>query len=200
MLLKIYDKNPSERDLQRVVDLLERDGVVILPTDGVYAFACAVRSAKGLARLRALSGKSADEMSVIFSDLSSIADYCRVDNVAFRTLKRNLPGAFTFILPASSRVPDKVLAKRRTVGVRMPDCVVTRAIVERMGAPILAASVKDDDAIVEYTTDPSLIDERYGREVDMVVDGGIGLPLPTTVVDLSDGEAEILRQGGGELA
>lgn len=200
MLLKIYDKNPSERDLQRVVDLLERDGVVILPTDGVYAFACAVRSAKGLARLRALSGKSADEMSVIFSDLSSIADYCRVDNVAFRTLKRNLPGAFTFILPASSRVPDKVLAKRRTVGVRMPDCVVTRAIVERLGAPILAASVKDDDAIVEYTTDPSLIDERYGREVDMVVDGGIGLPLPTTVVDLSDGEAEILRQGGGELA
>lgn len=200
MLLKIYDKNPSERDLQRVVDLLERDGVVILPTDGVYAFACAVRSAKGLARLRALSGKSADEMSVIFSDLSSIADYCRVDNVAFRTLKRNLPGAFTFILPASSRVPDKVLAKRRTVGVRMPDCVVTRAIVERLGAPILAASVKDDDAIVEYTTDPSLIEERYGREVDMVVDGGIGLPLPTTVVDLSDGEAEILRQGGGELA
>lgn len=200
MLLKIYDKNPSERDLQRVVDVLERDGVVILPTDGVYAFACAVRSAKGLARLRALSGKSADEMSVIFSDLSSIADYCRVDNVAFRTLKRNLPGAFTFILPASSRVPDKVLAKRRTVGVRMPDCVVTRAIVERLGAPILAASVKDDDAIVEYTTDPSLIDERYGREVDMVVDGGIGLPLPTTVVDLSDGEAEILRQGGGELA
>lgn len=200
MLLKIYDKNPSERDLQRVVDLLERDGVVILPTDGVYAFACAVRSAKGLARLRALSGKSADEMSVIFSDLSSIADYCRVDNVAFRTLKRNLPGAFTFILPASSRVPDKVLAKRRTVGVRMPDCVVTRAIVERLGAPILAASVKDDDAIVEYTTDPSLIDERYGREVDIVVDGGIGLPLPTTVVDLSDGEAEILRQGGGELA
>lgn len=199
MLLKIYDKNPSERDLQRVVDVLERDGVVIMPTDGVYAFGCSLRSAKGMARLRTLSGKSVEDMSVIFPDLATIADYCRVDNIAFRTLKRNLPGAFTFILPASSRMPDKVMAKRRTVGVRMPDNAVAHAIVERLGAPILAASVKDDDEIVEYTTDPTLIDERCGREVDMVIDGGIGLLMPTTIVDLTDGEAEVIRQGGGEL-
>lgn len=198
MLVRIYDKNPSERDLQRVADVLSRDGVVVYPTDGVYAFCCALRSAKGAARLRALCGKEMAELSVVFCSLSSIADYCRVDNAAFRVLKRNLPGPFTFILPASSRMPDKVLSKRRTIGVRMPANAVARAIADTLGEPLLTASVTGRGE-EEYTTDPSLIEERFGREVDMVVDGGEGSVVPTTVVDLTDGGPEVVREGGGEL-
>jgi len=199
MLVRIYDKNPSERELQRVTDVLSHDGVVIYPTDGAYAFGCSLRSPKAVTRLHALSGKNAAEMSVVCAGLSAAADYCRVDNAAFRTLKRNLPGPFTFILPASSRIPDKVLAKRRTVGIRIPANAVAAAIVERLGCPMLSASVKCADGATEYATDPSLIEELYGREVDMVVDGGIGFDRPSTVVDLTGGEPEIVRAGAGEL-
>ena len=200
MIVRIYDKQPAERDLQRVADLLEHDGVVACPTGGVYALCCSLRQPRAVARLQALSGKSADDMAVIFADLASAADYCRIDNAAFRVLKRNLPGMFTFILPASSRMPDRVLAKRRTVGLRIPDNAVVRAIAATLGAPLLSVSVRcaegDDE---EYATDPSLIDERYGREIDAVVDGGVGLNIHTTVVDLSGDEPEIVRDGGGEL-
>lgn len=128
-----------------------------------------------------------------------MAEYCRVDNATFRTLKRNLPGPFTFVLEASSRVPDKALARRKTIGVRIPAHPVARAIVEALGVPMVTASVRDDDEVVEYTTDPELIHERYGREVELVIDGGPGDIVPTTVVDLTDGEPEVLREGKGEL-
>ena len=200
MIVRIYDKQPSERDLARVADVLEHDGVVICPTGGVYAFCCSLRRPKAVARLQMLCGRSAGELSVIFADLAAAAEYCKIDNAAFRVLKRNLPGQFTFILPASSRMPDKVLAKRRTVGVRIPDSPVVRAIAAMPCGPLLSASVKgregDDE---EYLTDPSLIWERYGRDADAAVDGGEGRNIPTTVVDLTDGEAVIVREGGGEL-
>lgn len=199
MLTKIYEQNPSEKELQRVVDVLERDGVVIYPTDSVYAFGCSIRSPKAIERLRRMRGKQPGQLAVAFADLAQVAEYCRVDNAAFRILKRNLPGPFTFVLTASSRVPDKALEKRRTIGVRIPANGVARAIVERLGAPLITASVKDDDEVVEYTTDPELIHERYGREVDLVIDGGTGDNVPTTVVDLTQDEAEVLREGKGEL-
>lgn len=196
MLTKIYGQNPSERELQRVVSVLGSDGIVIYPTDSVYAFGCSLRSAKAVERLRRLKGEG--EFSLVFSDLAQVAEFCRVDNAAFRVLKRNLPGPFTFVLPASSRVPDKTLGKRKTIGVRIPAHPVARAIVETLGAPLVTASVHGDDE-TEYTTDPELIHERYGREVPLVVDGGVGDTVPTTVVDLSDGEPVILREGKGEL-
>lgn len=199
MLTKIYEQNPSEKELQRVVDVLERDGVVIYPTDSVYAFGCSIRSPKAIERLRRMRGKQPGLLAVVFADLAQVAEYCRVDNAAFRILKRNLPGPFTFVLTASSRVPDKALEKRRTIGVRIPANGVARAIVERLGAPLITASVKDDDEVVEYTTDPELIHERYGREVDLVIDGGTGDNVPTTVVDLTQDEAEVLREGKGVL-
>lgn len=200
MLVRIYDKQPAGRDIERIVGLLEQDGIVVCPTGGVYAFCCSLRRPRAVARLQTLCGKSAGELSVIFADLASAAEYCRIDNAAFRVLKRNLPGQFTFILPASSRIPDKVLAKRRTVGMRIPDNTVVRAIAESLGAPLLSASVHNRDGDdEEYVTDPSLIEERYGHEADAVVDGGVGRNIPTTVVDLSDGEPEIVREGGGEL-
>ena len=167
MLVKIYTENPSEKEIDRVVNLLERDGVVIYPTDSVYAFGCSIRSAKAVERLR-------------------------------RLLKQNLPGPFTFLLDASSRMPHKALERRRTIGIRIPDNSIPRAIVERLGAPLLTSSVLDDEE-TEYMTDPELIHERYGRDVELVIDGGVGDAVPTTVVDLTGGEPEILREGKGVL-
>lgn len=199
MLTKIYEQNPSERELRRVVDVLEHDGIIIYPTDSVYAFGCSIRSPKAIERLRRMRGKQPGDFAVAFADIAQVAEYCRVDNAAFRILKRNLPGPFTFVLTASSRVPDKALEKRRTIGVRIPAHGVARAIVGALGAPLITTSVKDDDEVVEYTTDPELIHERYGREVDLVIDGGTGDNVPTTVVDLTQDEAEVLREGKGVL-
>ena len=199
MLVKIYTENPSEKEIDRVVNLLERDGVVIYPTDSVYAFGCSLHSPKAIERLRRMRGKDAEAFSVVFGDIAQVAEYCRVDNTAFRILKRNLPGPFTFVLTASSRVPDKALEKRRTIGIRIPDNAISRAIVAALGCPLVTTSVKDDDQVVEYTTDPELIHERYGRDVALVIDGGMGDNVPTTVVDLTGDEPEVLREGKGEL-
>lgn len=199
MLVKIYGDNPSERELKRVVEALERDGIVIYPTDSVYAFGCSLRSAKAVERLRRLRGRSDAPLTVVFHDIAQVAEYCRVDNATFRILKRNLPGPFTFLLPASSRVPDKALERRRTIGIRIPAHPVARAVVEALGCPMITASVKDDDEVVEYTTDPELIEERYGRDVSLVIDGGMGDNVPTTIVDLTGGEPEIVREGRAEL-
>ena len=199
MLVKIYGQNPSERELRRVVEALEHDGIVIYPTDSVYAFGCSLRSAKAVERLRRLRGRGEGPLSVVFDNIAQVSEYCRVDNATFRILKRNLPGPFTFLLPASSRVPDKALERRRTIGIRIPSHPVARAVVEALGCPMITASVKDDDQVVEYTTDPALIEERYGREVALVIDGGMGDNVPTTVVDLTGDEPEILREGKGEL-
>lgn len=198
MLTKIYERNPSEKELQRVVDVLERDGIVIYPTDSVYAFGCSLRSPRAIDRLRRIRGKSSGELAVVFGSIAQIAEYCRVDNAAFRTLKRNLPGPFTFVLAASSRVPDKALERRQTIGVRIPANAVARAVVSALGCPLVTTSVREDGES-EYTTDPELIHERYGREVSLVIDGGTGDCVPTTVVDLTGGEPEVLREGRGEL-
>ncbi len=199
MLTKIYEQNPSERELQKVVEILDRDGIIIYPTDSVYAFACSIHSPKAIDRLRRLKGKNSTEFAVVFDNLAQVAEYCRVDNAVFRILKRNLPGAFTFLLTASSRIPAKAMGKRRTIGIRIPAHAVARSIVAALGCPLITTSVKDDDRTVEYTTDPELIDERYGNEVELVIDGGIGDNIPTTVVDLSQEDPEIVREGKGVL-
>lgn len=199
MLIKIYEQNPSEKELQRVVDALENDGIVIYPTDSVYAFGCSLRSPRAIERLRRMKGKDAEAFAVVFEDMAQVAEYCRVDNAVFRILKRNLPGPFTFVLNASSRVPDKALEKRHTIGIRIPGHAVSRAIVSALGCPLVTSSVREGDEVVEYTTDPELIHERYGREVALVIDGGIGDNVPTTVVDLTGDEPEILREGKGIL-
>ena len=199
MLTKIYPQNPSEKELRKVVAALENDGIIIYPTDSVYAFGCSLRSPKAIERLRRLRGKGAAELTLVFAGIAQVAEYCRVDNAAFRILKRNLPGAFTFVLPASSRIPDKALERRKTIGIRIPAHPVACAVVEALGVPLVTASVKDDDQVVEYTTDPGLIEERYGRDVAMVIDGGAGDVVPTTVVDLTGEEPLLLREGKGEL-
>ena len=199
MIVKIYPQNPNETAVARVVDILCRDGVIIYPTDSVYAFGCSLQSHKAMERLRALKGKKATDMAIICCDLSNIADYARVDTPTFKLLKRNLPGPFTFVLQASKRIPDKLLGNRRTIGVRIPDNSIPVEIVRALGHPLITTSVRDDDEVVEYTTDPELIEERYGKLVDLVVDGGYGKNEPTTVVDCSGEEPSVIREGIGEL-
>lgn len=199
MLAKIYEQNPSEKELRRVVDLLERDEIIIYPTDSVYAFGCSLRSVKAIDKLRRIKGKGSAAFTVVFENIAQVAEYCRVDNAVFKILKRNLPGPFTFVLTASARIPDKALERRRTIGIRIPASAVARSVVGALGCPMITASVKDDDEVVEYTTDPELIHERYGSDVALVIDGGIGDNVPTTVVDLTGDEPEILREGKGEL-
>ena len=199
MIVKIYPQNPNETAVARVVDILRRDGVIIYPTDSVYAFGCSLQSHKAMERLRALKGKKATDMAIICCDLSNIADYARVDTPTFKLLKRNLPGPFTFVLQASKRIPDKLLGNRRTIGVRIPDNSIPVEIVRVLGHPLITTSVRDDDEVVEYTTDPELIEERYGKLVDLVVDGGYGKNEPTTVVDCSGEEPSVIREGIGEL-
>ncbi len=198
-LVKIYPQNPSEKEIQRVVKILQNDGLIIYPTDGVYAFGCSLRSAKAVERLRQLSGKEEKLLSIVCSDISMVDKFARIDNQQFKILKRNTPGAFTFILEASSKVPDKALSGRKSVGVRIPDNNIPLAIVEALDFPLATASVKDDDEVIEYTTDPELIAERYEQGVDVVIDGGYGNNVPTTLVDLTGDEPEIIREGGGEL-
>lgn len=196
MLVKLYRENPSERTLQRIVEALEQGGLIVYPTDSVYAVGCSLRAPRAIEQLRRLKGS--DDLAVVFDNLAGVAEYCRVDNTAFRILKRNLPGPFTFLLPASSRLPDKALARRRTIGIRIPDNAIPRAIVAALGAPLLTTTLKEEET--EYMTDPELIHERWGRQAAIVVDGGAGETEPTTVVDLSGDEPEVLRQGRGELA
>ncbi|WP_300748351.1 L-threonylcarbamoyladenylate synthase [uncultured Alistipes sp.] len=198
MIVRIYPQNPAEREVQRVVETLERDGVIVYPTDSVYAYGCSLHSPRGLERLKQLTGKRNDTLTILCDGISRIAEYCKVDNNTFRILKRNLPGAVTFLLEASSRMPDKALQRRRTIGVRIPDNAIACAIVQRLGCPLVTASLKSDDD-AEYMTDPELIQERYGDDVALVVNGGYGTLTPTTVVDLTRGEPEIIRQGAAEL-
>lgn len=200
MLLKIYPENPNERAIAQVVEVLENDGVIVYPTDGVYAFGCSLNSPKAIDKLKAIKNKKADEFSIMCTDLSHIADFARVGNNAFKIMKRNLPGPFTFLLNASSRVPAKALEGRKTIGIRIADNNIPNAITEALGSPLMTSSVKDADEIIEYTTDPSLIHEKWSHCVDIVIDGGYGNNIPTTLIDLTGNEPLLVREGGGELA
>lgn len=199
MVIRIYPDNPAEKSVAQVVKLLENDGVIIYPTDSIYAFGCSVKCPRAIERMRAVSDKKSSVFSMICSDLSQAANYAKIDNEAFKIMKRNLPGPFTFILNASGKVPDKFLEKRKTVGIRITANPIVQAIVEGHGFPLVTTSVKEHNDEVEYITDPSLIDERYGNAVDAIVDGGYGNAEPTTIIDLTGDEPEVLREGLGEL-
>ncbi|WP_298064733.1 L-threonylcarbamoyladenylate synthase [uncultured Rikenella sp.] len=202
MIIKLYPENPNERTVRQVADVLRGGGVIVYPTDTVYALGCALDQPKAIERLRTIrGGKDAAEMAIVCAEIGEAAEYAKVDNLVFKLLKRNLPGPFTFILPASSRISEKVMVGRKTVGVRIPDNSIAQAIVRELGMPLVTASVRTDDVgdEIEYITDPELIRERYPA-VDAVVDGGIGDVYASTVVDCTkNGEVEIVRQGLREL-
>lgn len=200
MLLKLYDKDTNIRDVLKVVKVLRDGGLIIYPTDTVYAIGCDAMNVRAVERICAIKGvnPAKHNLSIVCPDLSGVAEYAKVSNAAFRLMKSCLPGPFTFILPTGGRLP-KIFKNKREVGVRVPDSNIVRSIVTELGNPLLSMSLHDDDEVVEYSTDPELIDEKYGNVVDLVVDGGYGGIVPSTVIDCSSEEFAIIRQGKGEL-
>lgn len=201
MLLKLYEKNNSLQDLQQVVDILNDGGLIIYPTDTMYAIGChglKERAIERICRIKEIDPRK-NNLSIICYDLSSISEYAKLDNNTFKLMKRNLPGAFTFILSTGSKLP-KIFKNRKEVGIRMPDNHITSEIARLLDAPIMTTTLpheKGDD--MEYLTTPELIDEKFGSMVNLVIDGGIGGIEPSTIVNCVDGEAKITRQGKGEL-
>lgn len=201
MLIKLFEDNPNERDILKVVEVLKNGGVIIYPTDTIYAIGCDINNVKAIQRVCQLKGIKPEKanFSMICRDLSNIAVYAKVNNEVFKVMKRNLPGPYTFILPATAKLPNAMMNRRKTVGIRIPDNYIVMAIVEELGNPLLTTSVKAEDEFLEYMTDPELICEKYEKQVDLVIDGGYGQNIASTVVDCTGDTIEIIRQGIEEL-
>ena len=202
MIRKIYPENPNSREIDRAVAILKEGGVIIYPTDTVYGLGCDITKVKAIERVAQIKGLRAEKtnFSFIVSDLSHLADYTKpIDNQVYKLMKRNLPGPFTFILEASNLVPKILKSKKKTVGIRIPDNPIILELVRVLGNPILTTSVHSGDVILDYTTDPELIHEDMGHLVDLVIDGGFGNNIPSTMVDCTGPEIAIVRQGLGEL-
>ena len=201
MFLKIYPQNPNPKAVQQVANCLRDGGIVIFPTDTIYGLGCDIYKHKAIERIIAITGeeKKKNALSFICHDLSHLSDFTTpIENHIFKAMKRALPGPYTFILNANNQVPKMIHGTRKTVGIRVPDNEIIRAIVQELGHPVFSTSIKDDDEIVEYTTDPELIYERYGEFVDIVIDGGYGDNNPSTIVDCTSGNIEIIREGKGD--
>lgn len=201
MILKLYDKNINQRDLDRVLNILNGGGVIALPTDTAYAMGCHALKERPIERICRIKGLNPQKhrFSIICYDLSDISQYVRMENTTFKTMKRNLPGPFTFVLRAGSRLP-KIFSNRKEVGIRVPDNPIIREICRQLEAPLLSTTIPyDENDDIEYLTNPELIEEKLGDDVDMVIDGGIGGYEYSTVVYCVEDEFEIIRQGKGTL-
>ena len=199
--LKIYEDNPNEAAIKKVLEVLKNGGVIIYPTDTVYGLGCDITNTKALERVAKLKGIKLEKanLSFICYNLSHISDYVKqIDTATFKLLKRALPGPYTFILPGNNDLP-KVFKNKKTVGIRVPDNSIIRAIIKELGNPIISTSIHDDDEIIEYSTDPELIFEKWQNKVDLVIDGGYGDNIPSTIIDLSGNEPEVIREGKGSL-
>ncbi|HON53173.1 MAG TPA: L-threonylcarbamoyladenylate synthase [Bacteroidales bacterium] len=199
---KLYNENPNQRTVQQIVEILRQGGVIIYPTDTVYGLGCDIFNQKAVERIARIKGVKLEKanFSFICYDLSHLSDFTKsVDNQTYKLMRKYLPGPFTFILNANSNVPKIFKSKKKTVGIRIPNNNICREIVKELGNPIVTTSVKNLDDILEYTTDPELLKEEFDNLVDAVVDGGYGNNVPSTIVDCSSGEIEIVRQGIGIL-
>lgn len=202
MLIRIYEENPNPREISRVVEILRKGGIVIYPTDTVYGLGCDINNTKGIERIAQIKNLNLkkDNLSFICYDLSHISDYTMpLSNQTFKLLKKHLPGPFTFILNANNNVPKLFKNNKKSVGIRVPDNSIIREIVKELGNPILSTSIHDEDELIEYSTDPELIHERFINRVDAVIDGGYGGNEASTVVDCTTDEHEIIRAGKGIL-
>ena len=198
-VVKIYEENPNPIKIRHVVEVLRNKGVIIIPTDTVYAFACDIFNASGIETISKLKNKdNKSNLSFICHQMSQVSEYARMDDTAFKLMKKNLPGPFTFILQGSNSLP-KLFKNRKNVGIRIPDNNITLEIVRELGNPIMTSSILMDDRTEEYFTDPELIHEMYDNRVDLVIDGGFGGVIHSTVIDCTGEEPELVRQGAGEL-
>ncbi|PHR14660.1 MAG: threonylcarbamoyl-AMP synthase [Aequorivita sp.] len=199
--IKIYEDNPNPKEIKRVVKILRDGGVIIYPSDTVYALGCDINNNRAMERVAQLRGVKLEKanFSFVCENLSNLSDYVKqIDTPTFKILKRNLPGPYTFILPGNNNLPT-VFKKKKEVGIRVPDNSITRAIVQQLGNPIISTSIKDEDEVIEYTTDPELILEKWDNLVDLVIDGGYGGNIPSTVIDLTGPEPVVMREGKGSL-
>lgn len=200
--IKIYPENPNEREIDKVVKCLKEGGLIIYPTDTVYGLGCDITNSKALEKIAKLKGIKLDKanFSFVCHDISDISGYIKqIETPTFKILKKCLPGPYTFILPGNNNLP-KEFKKKKTVGIRVPDNNVVLALVKKLGNPIVSTSIYDEDEMLEYTTDPELIFEKWQNKVDVVIDGGYGDNQASTVIDLSEGEPVVLREGKGTVA
>lgn len=199
--IKIYEDKPNEAAIKKVVEVLKNGGLVIYPTDTVYGLGCDITNTKALERIAKIKGVKLEKanFSFICNDLSNLSDYVKqIDTATFKLLKRALPGPYTFILPGNNNLP-KEFKKKTTVGIRIPDNAIALEIVKMLGNPIVSTSIRDDDEVLEYSTDPELIFEKWQNRVDMVIDGGYGDNMGSTIIDLSGHEPIVVREGKGSL-
>ncbi|MCC9168525.1 L-threonylcarbamoyladenylate synthase [Pontibacter harenae] len=199
-LIQIHPENPQGRKIQEAVDILRNGGVIIYPTDTIYGLGCDIHNARAVERVCQIKGVKPDKVNLSFicSDLTHISDYAKIDTPTYKVMKKALPGPFTFVLDASSRVPKHTSGKKKTVGIRVPDNNIALMLVRELGNPIISTSVRDDDEVLEYSTDPELIYEKYKNLVDAVIDGGPGQNIASTVVDVTN-NFEVLREGAGDI-
>lgn len=200
-LIKIYPENPNAQAIKKVVDIIRKGGLVIYPSDTVYALGCDITNNRALERIARIKGVKLAKanFSFVCADLSNLSDYVRqIDTSTFKLLKRALPGPYTFILPGNNNLPT-VFKKKKEVGIRVPDHSIAQAIVRELGHPIVTTSIRDEDEIIEYTTDPELIYEKWESLVDVVIDGGYGGNVASTVIDLTGDEPQLIREGKGSL-
>jgi tRNA threonylcarbamoyl adenosine modification protein (Sua5/YciO/YrdC/YwlC family) len=202
MLLRIYPENPNQDRIRKVVGVLEAGGIIIYPTDTIYAMGCDIKANKSIDKIASLKGLNPmnPDMSLIFHDMSQLSEYTIIrDNSVFKLLKRNLPGPFTFIVQANNQIPKLFKNKKKTVGIRIPDNNIIMELVKELGRPIITTSIHDPDEVIEYTTDPELIYEKYRDFAEIVIDGGYGKNEASTIVDCTSGEIKVIRQGLGIL-
>lgn len=200
--IRLYEENPDPRRVRQIVEVLRNGGVIIYPTDTVYGMGCDITNQKAVEKICRIKGINPKKhnFSFVCADLSNISHYTRViTKPVFKMMKKGLPGPFTFILEASSHVPKILHSNKKTVGIRVPNHGVPRAIVEELGQPILSTSIRDEDEIIEYSTDPELIFEKYQNQVDIVIDGGYGSNVPSTILDCTGEEVVVVREGLGQL-
>ncbi len=199
--LKIYPENPERQKIDQIVKVLQDGGLIIYPTDTVYGLGCDIHNQKAVEKLCRLKGLNPKKLNLSFIcyDLSHISEYAKINTQVFKVMKKALPGPFTFILPASSKVPKIVNSNKKTVGIRIPDNNIPRSIVQALGNPIITTSIKDEDEIIEYSTDPELIYEKFQHLVDIIVDGGYGNNTPSTVVNCTEDDFEVVREGIGDI-
>ncbi|MEN8817161.1 MAG: L-threonylcarbamoyladenylate synthase [Nonlabens sp.] len=200
-LIKIYDDNPNPRELKRIANAMRDGALVIYPTDTVYGLGCDITNKNALEKIARIKGVKLEKanFSFICEDLSNLSDYVsQIDSHTFKILKRNLPGPYTFILPSNNNLPS-VFKKKKTVGIRVPDNKIAVELVKLLGNPIISTSIKDEDEVIEYTTDPSLIVEKWDNLVDFVIDGGYGGNIGSTIIDLTGDEPVLVREGKGSI-
>ena len=200
--IKLYNENPNEKEIAKIVEVLRNGGLIIYPTDTVYGLGCDITNTKALEKIARIKGVKLEKanFSFVCSDLKNLSDYVKqIDSSTFKLLKRALPGAYTFIMQGNNSLP-KDFKKKKTVGIRVPDNLIARTIVERLGNPIVSTSIYDEDDVIEYTTDPELIFEKWQNLVDIVIDGGYGDNTASTVIDLSGDEPVVIREGKGDVS